>query len=380
MAHEMKLNRKDGVDYVYMPSIDVSEYFTKYVHGVETYEERCLCLLLLLQEPNSRFFYITSTKVSDAEVDYVLSLIPGDTVENLRKRVFMVSCDDASSRPLAEKVLGNERVISMIREKCKKDKAKFFCYMHTEIEDEVAKALDLPFKKLPVDCDHWGSKIGSRQCFQQLSIPHCKGSHKNIVTFDELVDELDKLLQNFPETTKYMVKLNEGVSGYGNAPLEIPSDQISQTLEFSDEKSRKQQVYKLIRDHLKPLNGSSSEDFANSIEISGCIIEEMIQADDLGSPSVQGYICDEGQVIIVSTHNQVLDGQKYHGCCFPYRNPEYRELLHDYGMQVGKFLADKGATGEYGVDFVDHYDSESKRQKFYAIEINLRALGTTHRK
>jgi len=51
------------------------------------------------------------------------------------------------------------------------------------------------------------------------------------------------------------------------------------------------------------------------------------------SPSLQGIIDENGKVLILSTHEQVLDNQVYLGCEFPCKQ-EYRLQLMEYGRRV----------------------------------------------
>jgi hypothetical protein len=46
------------------------------------------------------------------------------------------------------------------------------------------------------------------------------------------------------------------------------------------------------------------------------------------SPSCQVYITPDAQVEIVSTHEQILDGQVFMGCEFPCKDG-YRAQLHE---------------------------------------------------
>ena len=94
---------------------------------------------------------------------------------------------------------------------------------------------------------------------------------------------------------------------------------------------------------------------------------------------MQGRIAPNGEVEILSTHDQILggpDGQVYLGCRFP-ADESYRLKLQKLGLQVGQNLAAKGALERFGVDFIavrqpdDTWDIQ-------AIEINLRKGGTTH--
>ena len=97
---------------------------------------------------------------------------------------------------------------------------------------------------------------------------------------------------------------------------------------------------------------------------------------DLRSPSVQLSITPAGDVEIVSTHDQMLDGQRYVGCRFPAERP-YAEPIARIALEVGRRLAGAGVIGRSAIDFVVVRDGH-RRWRPYAVEINLRSGGTTH--
>src|SRR5262245_26900839 len=57
----------------------------------QAYEERLLCLLLLLKKPRARIVYVTSRPILPSILDYYLSLLPGLIASQAKKRVFDVT-------------------------------------------------------------------------------------------------------------------------------------------------------------------------------------------------------------------------------------------------------------------------------------------------
>ena len=106
----------------------------------------------------------------------------------------------------------------------------------------------------------------------------------------------------------------------------------------------------------------------------GAIAEAFIEGEEKYSPSVQGRVTPNGDVEILSTHDQVLGGpddQIFLGCTFPAADA-YRLALQEAGRKVGENLAAKGALERYSVDFVAVHQPENtaKPWQIYAIEIN----------
>ena len=110
----------------------------------------------------------------------------------------------------------------------------------------------------------------------------------------------------------------------------------------------------------------------------GGIVEEMIDAAEVRSPSVQMRICPDGSAVLISSHEQVLGGktgQVYLGCRFP-ANEDYRLLIQQQALRIGKVLSSKGVIGRFGIDFLLSRNPGEPWQS-HALEINLRMGGTT---
>ena len=60
-----------------VPSLSLDQEVMARISGVHHYEERMLCLLLLLRMPRTRVIYVSSTPISDIIIDYYLHLLPG---------------------------------------------------------------------------------------------------------------------------------------------------------------------------------------------------------------------------------------------------------------------------------------------------------------
>jgi len=110
----------------------------------------------------------------------------------------------------------------------------------------------------------------------------------------------------------------------------------------------------------------------------GGVVEEMIEAEEVRSPSVQMRIRPDGTAVLVSSHEQVLGGktgQVYLGCRFPARQ-EYRAMIQQQALRIGEALSSKGVIGRFGIDFLLTRTPGGEWQS-HALEINLRMGGTT---
>jgi hypothetical protein len=167
-----------------------------------------------------------------------------------------------------------------------------------------------------------------------------------------------------------MVKLNEGVSGEGNAVIDLrglPSLIVKATLE------ERLQAMKFES------QGVPYESYMKKLQERKGVVEERIMGEEFRSPSVQLRVTPLGKVELLSTHDQLLggpSGQSYLGCVFP-ADTGYAPLITREAEKVGKRLAKEGVIGRFALDFVVVRAKDGKWEP-YAIEINLRKGGTTH--
>ena len=64
------------------------------ITGVPYYEERMLCMLLLLRLPRTRVIYVTSKPIAEPIVDYYLHLLPGVPAQRFQGNAVAVAVAD----------------------------------------------------------------------------------------------------------------------------------------------------------------------------------------------------------------------------------------------------------------------------------------------
>jgi hypothetical protein len=156
---------------IVIPSMSLDrEELTKLV-GASHYEERFLCLLLLLQLPATHVVYVTSEPIAPAIVDYYLRLLRGVTLTDARSRLTMLTCNDASPAPLTEKMLARPDLLARIRELVSDPAAAHLtCFNATTLERTLAVRLGLPLYGCDPTLAHLGTKSGSREVFRRAGV------------------------------------------------------------------------------------------------------------------------------------------------------------------------------------------------------------------
>ncbi|PZO22408.1 MAG: carboxylate-amine ligase [Leptolyngbya foveolarum] len=363
-----------------VPSLSLDQAELSKVKGVHHYEERLLFALIRLRNPETRVIYVTSQPLHPSIVDYYLELLPGIPSSHARDRLDLFATYDSSLQPLTEKILARPRLMKRIKAKIKPDEAYMTCYNSTELEKELALALDLPLLAVDPELLYWGTKDGSRQIFAECGIPLPDGSELTHSTA-ELSEVTAALWERQPELKRIVIKLNEGFSGEGNALLSLAG--LAEVAPGKAERgARVKAIAAAMADLRFQCDTETWASFEKKIKELGAIAEAFIEGEQKFSPSVQGRVTPKGTVEILSTHDQVLggpDGQIFLGCTFPAAD-DYRMALQEMGRKVGQNLAKKGALERYSVDFiaVHHPENVENPWDISAIEINLRKGGTTH--
>jgi hypothetical protein len=340
---------------------------------LQAIEERYLFFLLLLRQPRARLIYITGQAVHPDIVDYYLDLMPGVISSHARKRLFLISPMEATSRPLAHKLLDRPRLLERIRSLIiDPDRAHLIPYWATWSDREVAMRLGIPMYGADPKDAHLGTKTASRRLFEEAGVDHPIG-RRDLANRREVAEAIAEMRGVKPEMKAVVIKHNEGVSGFGNAILGIEG------LPTPGDPGELDAVYARLGEIPIELPGITVDDYFRLLEKERGIVEEMILGDETRSPSAQLRVTPLGEVELLSTHDQILggeSGQVFLGSRFP-ADPAYAGVISAASVKVGERLADAGVIGRFALDFVVSREKGGDWAP-YAIEINLRKGGTTH--
>jgi len=339
---------------------------------MQAYEERYLFLLLLLRQPNARMIYVTSRPILENVIDYYLGLLPGVIHGHARARLFNPAPHDGSPRPLVHKLLERPRLLRRIRALIPdRTRAHLVPFVTTESERDLALRLDIPM--YGADPRHFvhGTKSGCRKLFGQAAVPYPLGA-EDLTDLGGVVDGIRAIRASHPDVRYAMVKHNEGVSGGGNAVVDL------RDLAAPGSPDEPAAIDARVRVMRFEDPAATFDTYMATLAELGGIVEERIVGDEVRSPSVQLRITPLGRLEILSTHDQILggpSGQSYLGCRFP-ADAGYATLITREAAKVGEALVATGVIGRFAIDFV--VVRRGATWAPYAIELNLRKGGTTH--
>ncbi|MDQ3765775.1 MAG: peptide ligase PGM1-related protein [Actinomycetota bacterium] len=345
---------------VALPSITFPVKELRKIVAIQHYEERMLCWLLELADPDTNVVYVSSIRIDPAIIDYYLGFL-ADSI-GARRRLHLVSLDDDTPRPLSMKLLERPEVLAEIRSLLSgASRAYVWPFNVTALEAEVARLIGVPLYGPHPDLVPLGSKSGSRHIAREAGVPVLRGA-EDLTSGEEVERALFEVRDVLPTGASAVIKLNNGFSGQGNAIVDL-------------------------EDLAVPLNGScmtfcaieeSWANFEKTIISEGAVVEELLRSPGVFSPSVQMKITAGHRLEMLSTHDQILGGfedQVYLGCRFPAQRP-YRSAIQEHARRVGEVLVRRGVIGYFGIDFI--LEPGGADPSVYISEINLRMGGTSH--
>src|SRR5947208_15515211 len=242
---------------------------------MQAFEERFLFLLLLLRQPRARLIYVTSQMILPNIIDYYLDLLPGVIPSHARPRLFLIAPLDGSARPLSDKLLDRPRLIERIRSLIMDPaRAHLVPFNTTSREKELALRLGIPMYGAAPKFFFLGTKSGCRKIFMEENVPHPLG-HENLGSKEELIEAIAQMRAKKPSVEQVMVKLNEGVSGEGNAVIDLtglPAPVNSKELSVLEERLRAMKF---------ELPDVTYENYMQKLDERGAVVEERIIGEEL---------------------------------------------------------------------------------------------------
>lgn len=348
-----------------LPSLSIDPVLlSHYADRLAALEQRYLYAILLLGNPGARLAYVSSVAVPDYLVDYYVALVPTAESGSVRDRLTLVSLDDPTPRPLSQKLLERPDLLDRLCDLAQGQPAMIDPWTVTEFEQRLGLRLRMPVYGPDPALQRLGTKSGSRRLFAEESVAMPAGT-EDVFTIDDVVDAVALLRRKRPGLSACVIKLNNSGAGDGNSRLDLTGLPEPQS----------PLARRAVRRRLDALPGW----YVEKLGADGGIVEEWVDGDEVSSPSAQLSVTPEGDVVVVSTHEQILgghSGQVYEGCRLP-ADPAYSRLIADAGLRIGRRLAREGVVGRFAVDFMTLKQPDD-RWEARALEINLRKGGTTH--
>jgi len=354
-----------GIDHVLviLPSYSVSEsILSHYGERIPSLEHRYLNALLIAGRIEScEIVFISTRRPDPAVVDYYISLMPAAVRDDARSRISLIEIDDGTARSVAARLIDQPAMLADIRGRIGDRPAFMEPWNVTEHEVALALALDVPINGTRPDLRGVGFKSEGRRLMAAAGAPVPFG-REDVRTVEDVLEAIRDIRAARPGVPGVVIKHDDSGAGDGNVVIDLAA-----MADAADPDSD-------LRTRVEGLPAWYLADLAR-----GGIVEERIAGRSFSSPSAQVDIRPGGEVVVLATHEQVLGGeggQVYLGCRFP-ADRAYAPELALHAAAIGEGLAERGAIGRFGVDFVTSTNG-AEPWSVHAIEINLRKGGTTH--
>ena len=215
----MRMNRP-GESLVVVPSITPDDSSTPGAL-VQIYEERMLFLLLLLRQPRLQLVFVTGRPVDERIIDYYLSLLPA--LSRPTPALACTSWPRTTDQPAHSraKLLERPRVLAAIRARIPDaELCHLVPFTTSTLERDLALALGIPLYGADPRVLPYGTKTGCRRLFADAGVRHPLG-HEGLYDLEQLAGALAAMRTERPAMQEAIVKLNDGVSGRGNALVDL---------------------------------------------------------------------------------------------------------------------------------------------------------------
>jgi hypothetical protein len=365
LAEALRANTvRSGVEHVMisMASYSVGEsLLSHYAERIPAMEHRYLHSLTVLNRIDACECVFVCSQAPEPDVlAYYEELVSPHRITDLRSRVRCIVVGDRSARSLSAKLLDRPDLLDELRRIVGDRVALIEPWNVTEHEVAVACAIGVPINGSDPSLRPAAFKSAGRRLFAAAGVPTPPGG-EDVCGVDGVVDAVRSIRARRPEVRRVVVKHDDSGAGDGNWILAVVDDAGAP---LADE---------AIAAAVRALPDWYLNDLA-----AGGVVEELVEADEVRSPSAQLDVHPDGSARVLATHDQIVggdNGQVYVGCRFP-ADAAYASELATIGDAVGEQLGRLGALGRASVDTVAA--RHGGRWELSALEINLRKGGTTH--
>ncbi|WP_026423727.1 hypothetical protein [Actinokineospora inagensis] len=349
---------------IVVPSLSMDGAGLRKIPGVNHYEERLLFLLQLLRDPGTKLVYVTSEPVAPEILEYALDLVPSLPRAHARSRLTMLDCGTGEPIPLTAKVLRRPDLLARLRALAGDD-AVLVTFTSSGLEQTLAVRLGVPLYAPDPDFAELGSKSGARRLFLEAGVPVAPGV-EGLRDLDDVVSALAALRARVPGMPNAIIKLNDSFGAGGNVLFSFAGAPVTGLEPWLRRELPRRAVFAAPPDDW--------DNYLGKVTAMGAVVEQLVDGDEVASPSVQVIMGAAGDVGVLSTHDQVLDGQIFAGCAFPAR-AVYRLEIQELALRAAAVLAAKSIVGIASVDFISVRTGH--QWTHYALELNLRMGGGT---
>ena len=265
-------------------------------------------------------------------VDYYLDLLPGVFSGHARKRLFLVSPLDGSAAPLTQKLLERPRLhradpVAHSRSRSRAPRA----VQHDRDWSATWRSRSASRCTAPIRSTSISARRAARGGSSRKRACRIRSGVEDLTTTGDLADAIARCGARKPSIAQVVAKLNEGVSGDGNATS------ISSALPRAGRSPRERAAVleRVDGDAVRVADDDATTAIAPKLAEHGGIVEELIAGREFRSPSAQLRVTPLGEVERsrrTTSCSAVRAARPISGCRFP-ASPEYAAGDHARGAE-----------------------------------------------
>jgi hypothetical protein len=366
---------------VHVPSLSYAPFQCSQVQLFAQLQRAQLPRLVDLADDKVEIVLLSPIKFDAEAMQYYYSMLAASGVRSPESRVMVLVPENMARMPkntgLTKGMLCSARLMKCLAAVVRGKTAFIVPGVVSNEELMLASALNLPMLcPEPRVAQVLSTKSGSKAVFEAGDVVTPVGAH-NVRSEAELWSVLSRLVAEYPEYPRWLVKLDAEFGGRGTAILDVRRLRALEDAHDGEPAAdAAERIAAELADaggkRIKLLNAQAYPDwaaFSQMIGVMACCVEA-VPTDILGSPVANMIIEPDGTTRLLSVQQQVMStqytvaGASHPQTCAPF------EALRDAAMSVAAAAYRKKIIGYVSVDFVVYRKQGNVR--LWAVDLELR--------